>query len=294
MRPWPTGCGAGRMTHRRGAAARHADGGGTRRGASGRCRASRLQEQQRHARPSAGRAAACRRHRFRAGGAPWTMVRSGAHCQPDHDRSDSRDAGLHGARAGRRRRADAGDRRLRARSGHVRDGHGRSGRSRRRRRWPRPCGACPSRPAPRASSCPTSIPRGSRPSCAACERLPRDRFRRAGDVVKALGHGVDVTVPNVESRPRIAMGVALLARALPWSAAFRCGACLARRRYRRENATRGRARTRAPIGRRARLQERVGAAGRGLALDRVLRDVDDRARRGRAAAHRFPERTWRG
>ena len=130
-------------------------------------------------------ATACCRHRLRAGVASGDGA-SGAPCAADDDRPDSRDAGLHGARAGRRRRADAGDRRLRARPGHVRDGHGRSGRSRRPHRWPRPSAACPSRPGRRASWCPISIRRGSRPSCAAWSGCRGDRFPRAGDVVKAL------------------------------------------------------------------------------------------------------------
>ena len=51
------------------------------------------------------------------------------------------------------------------------------------------------------------------------------------------------------------------------------------------SAGRGSARACPPIGCRARLPERVRATGCGLALDRVLRDVDDGAGRGRAAAH---------
>ena len=113
------------------------------------------------------------------------------------------------------------------------------------------------------------------------ERRPGDRFARAGDVVKELD------TPSrsrflTPDRVRVAMGVALLAVVAavgtflwrtPQGIAGRAGA-----------AGCGSARAGPSIGRRARVQEPVRPAGRGLALDRVLRDVDDRARRGRAAA----------
>ena len=119
----------------------------------------------------------------------------------DDDRADSRHAGLHGARAGRRRRADAGDRRLRARARDVRDGDRRSGRSRRPRRWPRRCGACPSRRARRASWRPNLDPAWERRSCAASQRLPRDRFR-APATSSRRSSGAPAPRPGVTPRSR--------------------------------------------------------------------------------------------
>ena len=146
-------------------------------------------------------------------------------------------------------------------------------------------GAPPVRAAPAAAAswCPISIRRGSRPSCAAWSGCRPIAFRAPATSSRRSAAPRVATVPDAESRAhRDGRGAAGGGDGRARGA--RSGVCLAVPPPSEARDAEVHAPA-APIGRRARLPERVRAAGCGLALDRVLRDADDGAGRGRAAAH---------
>ena len=199
----------------------------------------------------------------------------------DAARRDSRHAGLHGARADRGRRGHAGHRHLRARHRDVRDA---------RRRAP-----VPRRPADgrrRSSAC--ARHRARRASC------PGPRSPLGPAIMRCLARvpRIASSAPATSSPPcgerRAAQASADVRRgAAPCRGGVRPGRRLrlprppARRRARsgdRPGPVRRRPERAPALDRRPRVPERLRAAGRRLAVDRIRRDADDRAGRRRAAA----------